>query len=169
MPKTTKLKTKINVRLLRRIQKVMLAEPRRVAMRAWAFGTDDIKVGSSVSEESSFGLIVKRRSNIPPCGTVGCICGWGLALTTKLRGNALNRKITKLRSGDKLIPRGSMKLFGITRDQADRLFMPGDWPVEFRDKLRKYNFGTKRYAKAVCDRIDFFIKTNGTDNLPSTS
>lgn len=152
----------MNVRLLRRIQKAILEEPKRVAMNVWAVGGDAIQFGEYKSEFGS-GVDLCKRSDVPACGTIGCICGWGFALTTKLRGNALADMMDKLWRSGGVTPAGSAKLFGLTEEQAKCLFFRDCWPDEFSNKLDRLYFGTKRYARVVCDRIDHFIATKGAE------
>ena len=54
---------KMNTRLLRKVQKHILEEPRRLNM--------DIILDDRVSA---------RDPKNPPCGTVGCIAGWAIVL-----------------------------------------------------------------------------------------
>lgn len=161
-PRQKSNKRKMDVRLLRRIQKVILAEPRRVNMAYWAKGRKDLIAGNQVIDDWWGYNEDLEPSQVPPCGTVGCICGWGIALTTKLRSDKLAAKVRKS-TMDRSFPRGALKLFGLTGAQADRLFIPTSWPDDYYERLNKYSFGTKRYAKVVCARIDRFIKTKGVE------
>ncbi len=160
MPVTTK--RKMNVRLLRQIQKTILTEPRRVNMDTWATGKSNLVVGGRDEWGNGWRTISTPKKAMPPCGTMGCICGWGVAITTKLRGDALENKLDKLASTTEL-PRGATKLFGLTPSEAGRLFFKDEWPDEFQEQIDRYQFGTKRYAKVVCARIDHFIATKGAE------
>ncbi len=125
-----------------------------------------IRSKSLIEEETPWAL-----DGIPPCGTVGCIWGWGKALTLKLRSDKLvskvKRQIPDAFNWSSPLPRGGAKLFDLTPDQAKRLFFPDKWPERFFSRLQDWDAGSKRYAKVVSDRIDFFIKTKGTDKLPA--
>jgi hypothetical protein len=48
----------INVKLLKKVRKVIAEEPRRLLMRTWGRHVD------------------KRLKDSPPCGTVACLAGW---------------------------------------------------------------------------------------------
>ena len=89
-------------------------------------------------------LVSKHK--LPACKTVGCIGGWAVALTTKRRGYKLyaTRGLSDI----------AQEVLKLTSDQADRLFH-GAFPNEHP--------GTKRYAEAVCKRIDRFIETEGAE------
>src|SRR5712671_5400107 len=60
------MKSKLNVALLRKVKRHMLADPRRLQM--------------------SQALYVTRGKNAPHCGTVGCIAGWVVALSRAKKG-----------------------------------------------------------------------------------
>jgi hypothetical protein len=57
----------MNVKLLRRIQKHILAEPKRLDMGNFI-----------VRKSDGLGSLVR----FPKCGTVGCIAGWAVTLST---------------------------------------------------------------------------------------
>src|SRR4051812_24586244 len=72
---------KLNVRLIRRIQKHILEEPRRFFMKAiLAIGVpgshewDEVKGGWNPSDLSD---------TVPPCGTAACLAGWTGLLSGK--------------------------------------------------------------------------------------
>lgn len=147
--KTKKLK--MNVRLLRRIQREMLKEPARVEMKRWA-------IPAKVLLES----YPRRKS--PSCGTVGCIAGWGLMLTKgRKKTDYLGISKVILHRQNSGIQREAEKLLRITKQQGKHLFHQREWPDKFRWKLDKLNEGTAAYARVVCQRIDHFIKTKGAE------
>jgi hypothetical protein len=122
------MKRQINVELLRRVKKHILAEPKRMWMNKWLIQNRD--------------TLEDLDLKIPDCGTVGCISGWG-AFLVEGPGAA-----TYMR----------MDLFGLNDDQAYRLFVPGGWPPEFRTRLNKLKPQGRAYAQTVADYIDYFIK-----------
>lgn len=64
---------KVNVKLLKKVRKLIQEEPRRMRMSSWGRKTD----GSDIS-------------NPPPCGTVACLAGWTvLAAVPKSRWKKL--------------------------------------------------------------------------------
>jgi hypothetical protein len=97
----------------------------------------------------------------PACGTVGCIAGWGGLLhpIKRVLFEASNM-LTPISDSDKGW-RGYAKMFDLTPWQAKKLFEPMSWPYAFREGAR--NDGSQKTAEVAAARIDFFIKTNGTD------
>lgn len=135
----------MNVELLRQIQTVILEEPKRVDMGDW---------------------IDSRRTNLPECGTVGCIYGWAKAITTSLRGKELSNLVWGMEGMDGTDGRyldDGAKLLGLTEPQACRLFFDCDWPARFRHALNRAKRQTPEYAQVVSDRIDHFIATEGAE------
>lgn len=143
-------KRKLNVRLLRRIQKHILAEPRRLNMRDWNTTLRDPR---------------NLPDEMPPCGTVGCIAGWATMLSGKK---------PRTRHG---FARMGCELLGITGwsgdptdmlrydSQARKLFVVDYWPLKYQHRYDKADTlsGQARFqghAKATSDRIEHFIKTS---------
>lgn len=134
--KTKKLK--MNVRLLRRIQKRILAEPRQFQM---------LQV---------FSNSIKSGRKIPHCGTAACIVGWGIALRAKLKPSLANEAM-----GDcsrKIKTTDEAKIFDLERDASARLVYFDQWPRKFR-KIPEIKEGTAAFARQAARRIDHFIKT----------
>lgn len=126
-------KLKVNVRLLRRIEKHILAEPRRMNMR--------------------FGL---QRSTAAPCGTVGCIAGWAAKLSGAVSPEQFNKLVL---DGSDIFPRdeaaAALKL--PSWFDSNKLFYVGEWPEEFR--LAYYASKTQRgTVRVVVNRIEHLIK-----------
>lgn len=136
------MKTKINVKLLRKVQRTIVAEPLRVDMTIWA-------APSEYSNQS------------PPCGAVGCIAGWAMLHVSKRSLNIEARYIWELdpeANQDK-----AAELLSLSYDQARRLFISDHWPTKFKNRLAFAKEGTPKYARVVSDRIDHFIKTRGAE------
>jgi hypothetical protein len=136
------MKNELNVKLLKRIQKAIKEEPRRLNMNWWVT-TDD--------EDA-------------PCGTSACIAGYAVILsripkqvTTKIWVSVAKR----CEHSD--FRHDSQKLLGLNGNQATRLFDETNWPEQFSDAYQKTSNRKKKAAIAI-KRIDFFIKTKGTDN-----
>jgi len=121
---------KETVRLLRRIQKHVLKEPRRLVMRSWAKPSREVR-----------------------CGTVGCIAGWAVMLTTpgvrksvKSGMNNFNWSFLgkrALRIGDK---------------RAHALFHSEYWPSDYYERLVETR-SQEDYANVTVERIEHFIRT----------
>lgn len=136
-----KLKSK-TVSLLRKIQKHILAEPRRLDMSGWGYYDKN------------------PDASMPPCGTVGCIAGWALVLTGAhdpvlsdfpLDTYTLAEEVLALEDG-----------------QAERLFLLREhtfgprWPVKYECQYHRAKSPQGR-ARAAVRRIDHFIKTGGAE------
>jgi len=121
---------KETARLLRRIQKHILKEPHRLAMRSWAAPSQEVR-----------------------CGTVGCIAGWAVMLTTprvqksvKVGMNNFNWAFLgrrALRIGDK---------------RAHVLFHSEHWAGDYHERLNETR-SQKDYANVTVERIEHFIQT----------
>lgn len=147
----------MNVRLLRRIQKQILKEPKQFDIDTW-FAID---------------------SHAPNCGTTACIAGWAIALSKKqtplvaaksIRKNFGRPSILLLSwSQAKDIEPKARRALELTPAQAERLFHIGGWPDEFvnrhhenRDHEDDYHW-VKHKATVAADRIDHFIATKGAE------
>lgn len=136
----------MNVELLRKIQKHILAEPERFAMSWWC-GTGD--PGKPLLDDS-FG-----ESNIdaliaPECGTVACIAGWAVLLSDGKDGIYSSRYIQE-------------RAWELLGEKAERrLFHTCKWPGKFANRYEKAKT-RKGKAQAAASRIDHFIKTKGAE------
>jgi hypothetical protein len=141
----------MNVKLLRKIQRVILKRPTQVNMSTW----------------------FSAEHGAEECGTTACIAGWAITLDL-----AKGKRPTPLAAAKKIAPGNSHwvagnhakkvralanRLLGIKRFMATRLYLAGAWPDEFRERITNGHSCTPEYAKAVSDRIDHFIKTNGKE------
>ncbi len=124
----------MNVKLLRKVAKHILAEPKRYA----------------------FGWV--QQSSAVPCGTKACIAGWTILLGARLRksfdenGQLIIPK-SLWRRGFGYYSGPASKLLKINHAQASRLFV--NWPSQF-DNL----WGD---AATAVKRIEHFIKTKGKE------
>lgn len=133
---------KLNVRLIRKVIKHILAEPRRY------FQEDTIatgRPGKMIYGEEANGTFAK-------CGTAGCIAGWAYMLSRK----------DPDRNSSEVLAEGRDAL-GLTSDQADVLFTGdarGAWPSPFNQKYgeAKTQRGKARVAARLLEKV---IKTNG--------
>jgi hypothetical protein len=125
----------MNVRLLRKIQKHILAEPRRFAMgivdkRGIAGDSERIKP----DEYNAFNPY-EDGQKFPDCGTMGCIMGWGRILG--------GRKYDRSQMWNKLCSASS-------------------WPERFRASYKRAKTPLTR-ARIAARRIDHFIATKGME------
>ena len=149
----------MNIKLLRQIQKYILAEPRRFQMVEWIlrrikgewYLNDRTRTFNGDEEE------LPRR--IPPCNTASCIAGTAVLLgaprqQTKLTGDQLRMLASKL-----LQLEDDMRV-DYTQSPAGRLYFMRFWPGKFQTAARP---GTKAFAENACKRIDHFIATEGRE------
>lgn len=129
----------MNVKLLKEIKARIAAEPSWFNMDWWF-----------------------APSNGSSCGTAACIAGWAKCIEVMKEQPTLKfGEVCHEREGSGAFMDG-MRLLQIDTDQAERLFYTRYWPKRFEVRYKNAANVCER-AKAACDRIDFFIQTNGTD------
>jgi hypothetical protein len=132
------------IKLLRKVKKHILEEPKRFDMGSWGFK--------------------KRGRGAPICKTVACIAGWATILQT-LPGKKL-LQLPKINLNGSLedesvmlVNRGTgQQALQISYQQAEVLFYVENWPTEFLDEWYAAK-NKKELAQATANRIDHFIKT----------
>ena len=146
----------INVRLLRRVERAILKEPRRFVMKWW-----------HVTGRILVDIPEKYR---PPCNTVACIAGHVQWLTDP------KQFAEDVEAGrDDNVEHDARVALGLDGGQAYRLFMMKDWgdgdgrdpfgngwPQRFCDAYHSAKTPRAR-AKAAVARIEHFIATNGAE------
>jgi len=136
----------VNVRKLRKLQKWILAEPRRFHMAFWAVG-------------GKHHLVAKQN---PPCGTVACLAGnaclmEGLALTPM----AEDKSDLELAEHD-CISDKAMEILGLDELQQKALFHVDNWPMNFAEEYNSADDCIEG-ADITARRIEHFIKTKGAE------
>jgi hypothetical protein len=144
-------KRKLNVKLLRKIQRHISDEPRRFSMSFWG-----IKAKSKKQwREKIADLGVEDVSkSAPPCNTTACIAGTANLITGGKRLDAEHRAAKILG-----IPFVRVPLIfseGFYKDYP--LFHVAKWPKPFSTRYKKAETPRQR-AKIACARIDHLIKT----------
>lgn len=135
------MKKGINVPLLRKVQKFLLAEPRRFDMTEWI-------------NPSEYSNVLKE----PPCGTACCIAGATYLIAKKITpcgeiaGTAEAYEVSL----------AATKALIIDSDQESRLYLTSGWPKRFQKAYHKAKTPLAR-AKAGVARIEHFIKTKGAE------
>ena len=130
----------MNVKLLRRVAKRILAEPKQFQMTKFF-----ARKSTWVARDG------KPPAEIPNCGTAACIAGW---------------TIVEARGGT---PRAHQHASGwdaeveleINSDQFDALCILENWPDRFKRGWRELSFEDR--AKRAAARIRRFIATNGQE------
>lgn len=106
---------------------------------------------------------VTHEDTVSPCGTAGCIAGWTVA-EARLRNL---RNSPRAGPGSSLVEKQAAFLLGLEPAQANRLFMVGQWPKEFRERHGEdeaYDEDVRLHrSKVVVERIEHFIKTDGRE------
>jgi hypothetical protein len=141
----------MNVRKLRKLQKWILAEPRRYRQDWWGW------TGNS--------LAIQEQN--PPCGTVACLAGNTALMEGYKAPSQINGRFECMispRGATVRIDRTAKRILGLTEDQRDRLFGigPHSWPAKLWFEYRAAKTLEERAAVAV-RRIDHFIKTKGRE------
>jgi hypothetical protein len=129
----------MNVKLLRKVKKHILEEPKRLFMRTYVF--------KKSYEGEKLRTCMGKKRDFARCGTAACIAGWAVLLSKK--GDTVN-----LVTG-----REALELPDI--ETALRLFEPSSWPDKFQDGLD--DDGTIKTARVAAARIEHFIKTKGAE------
>ncbi len=118
----------LNVKLLRKVRKHILKEPRRLNMYVFA-----------------------TPQPCAPCGTAGCIAGWAALLSGKSTHDA---RIKNPGLAARLLRIPDKPWYG---SPANILFYVDNWPERFgREYDAASDYETR--AKVTARRIDYFIK-----------
>ena len=141
-------KRKLNVRLLRRIQRHILEEPRRFQM--------DAEIIQAKTQHQWLNCITffsrDASKTMPPCGTAACIAGWANILSDiQLRG----------REGRN----SAADLLGIEAGNSwchHPLFFARNWPEPYATRYKNAKTPKLR-AKIAAARIEHLIKTKGAE------
>jgi hypothetical protein len=137
----------MNIALLRKVQRSLKKEPRRLDM--------DVPIA-----------VAKPWRGGPPCGTTACIAGEALILS---RGGGFRQAAMKVMAhlavvdpygGWDAIEFAAIKKLRLTKEQAQRLFHDERWPDEFYYAYENATTARKR-ASITIRRIDHFIATGG--------
>ena len=123
----------MNVKLLRRVKKHILEEPRRFAMGTWqSYGEPktEAAIGLSWNARNPY----ENEQKFPECGTIACIGGWAEYFEH-------NSQI---------------------REWGGKLISASLWPDKFYTRYAKAKTARTR-AKIAAERIDHFIATKGAE------
>jgi len=136
---------KPNVKLLRRIKKLILANPNLLDMQLF------------------MEKVTPDKHNI--CGTTACIAGWTCILEKEKLPVPQQIKLYKFMQLEYFhnfsFHLNGAKLLNITNSQANRLFFLHKWPEQFRVKYDEWGEEkgyVERNAEVTAKRIEYFIK-----------
>jgi hypothetical protein len=126
---------KLNVRLLRRVQKAILRHADQFQMSCWK--------SNSLDDEDS--------SAAGGCGTAACIGGWAVFLHGKYKKVSQIPKQTSVAAHDAI---------GLSYNKYNEspLFFVDEWPQKFISQWDAARTA-KQQARVAVRRIDYFIKT----------
>jgi hypothetical protein len=144
---------KMNVKLLRKVQRHILAVPERYDQ-------------DGIIEFGDPGMTYRNDSTFPECGTIACIGGWVEVLSAK-RPRLLAKR--KSWGGQTFLNYKKLgHLLGVDQGSVSRLvaysYDSGEnaWPAQFRRAYRKAKTQQGR-TRVAARRIDHFIKTRGAE------
>jgi hypothetical protein len=95
----------MSVKLLRKVEKAILKEPKRFCMGTW-------------------GDLAQRDA--PVCGTVGCIAGWAALLNVTENPDEFRKHV------DMMTQKNGKRALKLTLPQCRRLFFLSGWPSKFQ-------------------------------------
>lgn len=153
----------MNVELLEKVKQAIVENSDSFDMDEGAFLCDAVAV-----------------SEIHPCFTEACIAGWAVFLTEgKVPTQSWSLHYDDDGKEEEGIKERAQRMLGLTRHEADRLFLlegqtfnDNHWPRKFENRLirgglRKGVVLTpeqrKNNAAVAIERIDHFIKTGGAE------
>ena len=141
----------MNVKLLREVEKRILAEPRRFDMMTF---------GRKLNKRT----IEALGKQAPPCGTVACIAGH---VDWMAHPRLFAASVALGDYDDSIVERAAKELglnrFELSQDTyAGRLFFDNEWPEKFQAALAEAKTPLQR-AEVAVKRIEHFIKTNGKE------
>ena len=140
----------MNVKLLRKVEKRILAEPRRFDMMTF---------GTKLNKRT----IKALGKQAPPCGTVACIAGH---VDWMAHPRLFAASVALGDYDDSIVERAAKELglvFDPSQDtNAGRLFFDNEWPEKFQAALAEAKTPLQR-AEVAVKRIEHFIKTNGKE------
>lgn len=125
----------MNVKLLRRIKKHILEEPKRLEMGVFC----------EHGEPGEYLISDGIETEFAKCGTAACIAGWASILS----GNDQEHPETF-----------ATRVLELKFGQAARLFYVDKWPKKFATPYENAKNKTQQ-AKVASARIDHFIATKG--------
>lgn len=153
----------MNKPLLRRIQKHIAKEPKRLVMGAFVMRKGEIPDWGlePIHRVHDGASIACEDHPFAKCGTAACIAGWAVLLTVD--------KPDKWRDGGHVEVKAQKllelknKLDEVTgTSQVDRLFHVEHWPSQFMNAYEDAATPAAK-ARATIGRIDHFMKTDGAE------
>lgn len=161
----------MNIELLNKVRRHILARPSRLRMSNWIVDIERLSKDTQLSHFVKTTVVKGKKAldfrghvsgwnepevhPLPECNTVGCIAGWtcilaGFKTQESLQGYGVQNK--------------AEALLDIASWEAQKLFYVDSWPQPFKaDYLSPKTKTAVQRARIAAKRIDYFIKTNGED------
>jgi hypothetical protein len=140
----------MNIKLLRKVAKHFLAQPKRLNM-------------DFIAKE------IVRGPDAPKCGTVGCIAGWSSLLANRVIPPSIEGNLCLMDWGTgqkalQLTDRQSRILFNEPWLVYGPRMRTGEmgWPIAFAKRYLEAKTARQR-AKVTAERIEHFIRTRGKE------
>lgn len=130
----------MNVKLLRKVKRHILAEPKRFVMWTWMAKKADARTFNKFTSDAHD----NRSVSFAKCGTAACIAGW----TCILAGDGDPDDFEATAGG----------FLEINDAQRKRLFALDSWPTKFRAAYEKA-VSQRTFVRIAAQRIEHFIKT----------
>lgn len=134
----------MNVSLLRKVKRTILAQPEHFRMDKWTCGTAHCIAGTVCALDKSLAFVVPKKKD---------------DIWLVIDGNDEESEVLS-------VPAAAAQALDLDDEyegsDADRLFYLEDWPKAFRTDYKKASSAKARAAVAA-KRIEHFIKTNGDE------
>lgn len=140
---------KLNVKLLRKIQKHITEEPRRFIMHN-SVVTNNSVVTKMAFPDGRFENDAGGFEEFAPCGTAACIAGWANILT--------GVSADSLEAGSRVRAAEKIGVDPGVSWSSHSLFYDAAWPKPFSTRYARANTQQER-AKIASERIEHLIQT----------
>lgn len=137
------------IKALKVAKRAILEEPRRLDMEHW-------------------GLKVTKK--VSPCNTTGCVAGWLVIKHDHISLANTSKAIIAFNVAMGAAADRATEILNVSEAAANRLFYVNEWPYPFKNdyvdasETLKGLPLQKKLAQITGKRIDFFIKTDSTDD-----
>lgn len=139
---------RLNVNLLRKIQKIIVEDPSGFNMTIYLF----VPSPHQLTGDESAGMLLGSHS----CGTVGCIAGYATAMSRKTK----NINYLRVDSDSGAVALGIANEEGEYTPQAWELFHNYHWDQPFKKRYEEAKSKEER-SQVASDYIDHFIEKYG--------
>lgn len=141
--------TKKVERLLLKVKKHILEEPKRYSQATWGSADPEYIMDRFPTHT--------RKSDVPPCGTVCCFAGWTAVLG---KPSLFGKK--QIDANRRQVPTTARELLGMNLEESEVMFCAtaSRWPNKYYKAYSEAKTHAGR-ARAAARFIDAIIKTKG--------